>query len=889
MQRVGPVDEILRNAAADDAPEVRAAAAIAYLKYGWLEFPREIRQALRKDTCAAVRALAYLPPQLSLKPPRAADFSQGLRDANPIIRTLCLKQMVEPLRDDPKTLWASRAGREARLVHRLENDRERIRAAMKAGGVADDPWLRLAEEAFLAENTAKWYARIRHAIDHEGEKRVIPPEIAEWHAQAGNVIADLLASGKRSHVMLTCSVLRELLPTWPSGRLVGSPDFGCIAAHAESTDFLARLICTAACGTLDPAVAEPRLLKALDAGDPLERFAGLWACCTAAGRPVSPALQERLLGLLGSSRPPEADLASRAIGIAFPFDKVLAILEDWRRNGDSAAATAILQTIIPYGSLQWSSEDGKRNQVLLQQAVLAWHDADLQSRFFHTTAYRWMQEDDALFLSFIEECEPAALCTVATFNYRQTQHHTQGLKLSQAAIDAIVDRATGLVRKADGTPNLEVISALAGFAVPLRFSDPIGLNAKYYEIITPFLETCFRPGATDAEIAAGGEFVRAIVSRCWNRPPSIYASIPGVKWGELPEGVRRACARFLGYAGHPRHGKCAVEALALCYQQLGGTEAAPLEPEMVAAMEKARVAIMETGSPADQTEVLLGLAWRAGAMELRDNTLRQLQNRLIAGTVPADLREKTCQALERNTHLLTSDFVSFLFDRVAAPDEDVPLRNTMIAILRQCPDQYGRLFPIIVDLIARGESVDVRHAMETIQFNLDREPAADWADAAGALGFAVATCDSTKRCVSRAREVAMKLFVKVVGRDAAEDIESMIQDEKLAPEVRAAAATQLLAASPDTKLLPVLARNYNALPVEVRKALGKAVAGAENAEGAADFMTRFFRDEEMLGEYQMMTVLEQLKVPVTPDLRAALTALGDDPEYGELARQAIGR
>ena len=135
----------------------------------------------------------------------------------------------------------------------------------------------------------------------------------------------------------------------------------------------------------------------------------------------------------------------------------------------------------------------------------------------------------------------------------------------------------------------------------------------------------------------------------------------------------------------------------------------------------------------------------------------------------------------------------------------------------------------------------------------------------------------------------MKLFVKVGGRDAAEDIESMIQDEKLAPEVRAAVASQLIAASPATKLLPTLAKNYDALPVEVRTALGLAAADAATVEGASDLMARFFRDEEMLGEYQMMTVLEQLKVPVTPDLRAALTALGDDPEYGELARQAIGR
>jgi len=881
---LGPIDQVLRKAAGDNAPEVRAAAAFACLRYGHLKFPGEIQQILRRDGIAAVRALAYLPlREYSEQRPSVSDLSPGLRDANPIVRTVCLKRMIERLHDDPRTRWALLVGREARFIRRLDDERERLQAAMKAEGVADDPWLTLAAEAFAARNTALWYGLFR-CESQGGRIRAIPPEVEQVHEHAGAVFARLFASGKRSHMMLACGVLRELLPAWPFGTFVAEPDFDCIAKHMESPHLATRLMCTAACFTLEPAVAEPRVLKALGSDDRLERAAGLRACYAIRRRPASPAVQEKLLALAGSRRPPEAEIAASVIGLAFPTGLGLPIGQSFRTE----RLRDILRAAFPQSCTEWSGEPGKQNQALLQEAVLKSRDAAAQIDFFRSMAFYWLMQNEAMFLSFITQCEPAALCEIAMFNYRRTQSDTQGLKFTQAVIDAIVERAAGLVRKADGTPNLEVISALARFAVPLRYNDPIGLNAKYYEIVTPFLETCFRPGATDAEIAAGGDLVKAIVGRCWTRPPSIYASIPGVKWGELPEGVRRACARFLGYAGHPRHGKCAVEALALCYRQLRNTEAAPLEPEMVAAIEKARAAIADAGSHADQTHLLLALADRSRGAESGAWRIK-LQERLIAGSVPPDLRENVYRAIAETTDQVTTDFQAFLLERIADPDEDVPLRNRMLDVLQRCPDLYGRLFPIIADLAARGESFDVRHAMETIQFNLDREPAADWADAAGALGFAVATCDSTKRCVSAARKTAMGLYVKVVGRDAAEDIEAMIRDEKLLPEIRAAAASQLIAASPDTKLLPALAKNYDALPVEVRMALGLAAAEAVKAEGAADFMARFFRDDALRGEQELTAALERLKVPLTPDLRAALNTLSGDPEYNDLVWQALIR
>ena len=383
--------------------------------------------------------------------------------------------------------------------------------------------------------------------------------------------------------------------------------------------------------------------------------------------------------------------------------------------------------------------------------------------------------------------------------------------------------------------------------------------------------------------------VKAIVSRCLIRPPSNYASISGVKWGELPEGVRRACVRFLGYAGHPLHRTQAVEALALCYRQFSNTEAASLEPEMVAAMEKARTAIADAGSPAEQAQILLARAKRTGNIESSTKVARQLLEQLLAGTIPPHLREQAWEALWRNALVLTPESLNSLLDRVAAPGDDVQLRTSVVRILQQRPELYGRLFPIIADLVARGETFDVRHTMETIQSILERNPGADWADAAGALGYAVATCDLTKQCISQAREPAMRLYVSVVGRDAAEDIESMIQNAKLLPEIRAAAASQSIAASPDTKLLPALARNYDALPIEVRAALAPAVADAASVEGAPDLMARFFRDDDLLCQPPMQTALTQVKVPITPELRAALESLAGDPDCGEPAGRAIER
>ena len=584
-------------------------------------------------------------------------------------------------------------------------------------------------------------------------------------------------------------------------------------------------------------------------------------------------MQRAALALANGRRPPEAEIARNVLGIAFPTGRMQDIL--WK--------------VFPQGCLGWSKDDRERNLALIPKAVLESHDADSQIDFLRAGGAFWLKEDEALFLSFIAQCEPAALCEIAVFNHRNAQFDPGSftrLKLSHPVIDAMVDRAAKMVRKADGAPNMEVISALAKLAERLGFGDPIGLSPKYFEAVSPFLESCFRADASDGEIEVGGELVKAIVSRCWTRPSNRYASVANVRWSELPDVVRRACARFLGYANHPRHGSRVVEALAFCYRQLRTTEAAPLEPEMADAMEKARAGILDAGNPADQTQLILALSDRSRGAE-SDPWRVILQERLIAGSVPPDLHEKAYVLLQENSKLFTAAFREFLLERLTDPAGDVS--HHTLDLLTGCPDQYDRLFSIVADRIAKYESLGLHNLMTSLESGLAGTPNAPWADAAGALAFAVATSESARDCVSRAREPAMKLYVRVVGRDAAEDLEPMILDAKLMPEIRAAAASQLIAASPGTKLLPALAKDYDALPLEVRKAIGKAIVDAAAVEGAPDFIARFFRDDDLLWERDTKSAIGQVKVPLTPGLRAALEALADDPEYGEPARQTIAR
>jgi len=238
LERLGPIDELLWKAARDDAPEVRAAAAIACPRYGVVRFPSDMQQLLRKDTNAAVRVLAYLRTRFyGEHPPTAADLRPGLRDANPIVRTYCLKRIAELLFDDYAMSWASVPGREARLVRRFAKQREALRATMKAQGADADPWLNLAAEAFAAQPCG----RSRPNAAPDGQQRPIPPDAVQMQEHANAVLAGLLASGKRSHTMLACSVLRSHSRTAGAPRRPRSPGT-CSASRSQPGE------CRTSCG-----------------------------------------------------------------------------------------------------------------------------------------------------------------------------------------------------------------------------------------------------------------------------------------------------------------------------------------------------------------------------------------------------------------------------------------------------------------------------------------------------------------------------------------------------------------------------------------------------------------------------------------------------------------
>jgi len=922
----------LKRSTADRAPEVRLATALAAdFYYRRDELDPTILDTLRKDADAAVRAAAWFRPtakwdesfvQDSREPDLAAAAS-GLHDGNPVVRTFCLDHMGRLLYGASQSALRQAASNVADMAR---DDGGKLHAALTAAGVQHDPWLNVAAEAVLAGLTGMWCAAADANKSIHGSDSV-PPGLPQEQEKAYAAIARLFGSGKRSHAMLACAMLAE---EWLANGVGREPQrFPPIAAFAESPHLPTRLAAIVACGGTETEAA--RLLAALDSPDDLERLAALCGCLLGRPQAVSPELAQRLTVLMRGEPPLESSIAARALGWSLPFDDAVALLGDQcRRQPGSAAAIELLQAIINCGALYvyepptLQTELAKRlgtilgserlqkagrpeaRELTLLGVVLGSRDAELQKHLLgprRNSGHGWFSKE---FLpTYVSGSELEAFYELVRY---RTSHFVERSGMGAdtpkvAAIDATLNRLAALARGPNGRMNPEAVTALAEFSAPVT---PEQLR-KVLDAIAPLLEGSFQPGAPEDELSACGDLVRNVLRRlcCGRRPPEpglmhmgmdgmitreykvTQEEQPCLDWADVPPELRDVCRRFFAYVNHPVHGEKARAALRACCRGFAGLPPDVAGPDMLAAIDAARAAVMEKGTADEQVELLASMTWATDDATVAA-AVAELQKRTAAGMIPAEKREDAYYALARGGAFLTPEFVLDVLDRLADPKEDKGHRRSLLYELLRHPTVYEQLLPIAEKL--QNEDPAAFNApwclpplvVELRRLTKEKAPRPPWAKAAASLALKLAPHAKEQS----ACEVAVDLYAAAAGPDGVATLESLAQDATLAPYTRAAAAQDAIELNPDTMLLSTLLESYDKLPVEMREQLAGCAANSPAAPGAEAFLIRALKDPRVLARRYIVTHVE---IPLTPALRACLKELEADPVLGEPAKQAIER
>ncbi|HUU69191.1 MAG TPA: hypothetical protein VM186_06685, partial [Planctomycetota bacterium] len=700
-------EDEMRAWAADAAPEVRFAAAVCFSRQYYYRFEDAILDILRADGCAAVRAAAWpLPWRTSplqedrnpkLREERLAAFGRGLRDPNPIVRAIVVGRLVSLLQDDNDKALAI-YGRDQLAPYfdeLLKADREKLRAVLKAEAVENDPWTALAAEAFLARRAAVWHTRLMWKSHISDRAWVTPEAVDERNAAAGLIAIRLLGSGKRSHELLGCAALMEWLPVLATARPPkdSAIAFDPVAAQAESPHLLPRLVAIAACGALVPANAdaESRLLKAIGSRDRLERLAGLWGCCVMEPGGGSPALEKAIRPLLRSRDVAECTLAARAAARILPIQRAIEVLQDQcRALPESPATDAMIDWMArSRPSTVFDPGDHAQNQMMLFDAVLESKNSALQSRCLRCMEDRdSFKKNDPLILACITETEPEAF--YGCFR--------QALPPKWFAVDAFLQRIAGLVRTADGKPNIPALTALVWYTASNN-EVMAARGDRIYPMITPFLETCFRPDASKEEISTGGTMVYNLIGNVRSVPWLNRDQASG-KWSDLPPGVIAACRAYFGYANHPVYHRMVAVTLSACYERITKEPDNEIDAGLFDAMQAARAAIMQKGNAEDQVMVLNAVAACADD-SLAGPAIDELQKRFVAGTMPAQQLEHFFFSLRprilQNKKPLSAEFTQFLITQINAPREDA-YGFSLLLVIDIIASQPGTVEPLIAAL-----------------------------------------------------------------------------------------------------------------------------------------------------------------------------------------------
>jgi hypothetical protein len=788
------LEEVMESGLEDEAPEVRFTAVLGALNNRRVRarYPQYAR--LLEDPTAAVRVAARMAQMFGATrrndPASLAESLRGvISDPNPIARSFAMPFLA--------------------MFGRRDRYREELKGVVEQ---VDDPWVRL------------WADPVRAAANRD-------------FVGIFTSMGRLLRSEKPSH--RTLAALGLFLGRFVGFRAVpGDFELPAVAAYRDSKQPIVSLAAWSATSpqTTDEAVLA-EMTKILRSGPEHKRLGILAASFFPLQEEIPDGFLAALRQTMDSPVYLERYLATQAVSRGMSFDQTLVFMRDELEQGDVESARMILGGV--RSSLYRGGQDERAERVRkLTEIVLRKGDPELQAhylqRFSHLLYHHGKGEDQPFDLVF-QLAHPEALLRLFE-NGRISSHYVR------QSFPALGERVRAALDREDpraGTMMVKVVTAMfSSGRVHLR-GLPDEAEMAAHQLLTD---------AVEATLADGGEKRRAGMKLLAGLFPADRS--PTSAWHELPRPVLEAAADAVGEVKNEDEeiATAAAEILGSLYRQnthqWDRDVDAEVRTKVEDAMASARSWVEKNGTPAQRIYLLFGLARHP---EHRAPAALELQRRLVAGTVPEDLRVLALRGLGSAMTEPLPEFVDYCLHKAQDTGEDAQVRSSAVTALIRAAAHVRR------------------------DDDGGKTPA--WFERAAKVAWKMGI-DPTDQI----RHQALQLYAHVAGREeAANRLKKLVLDETADEQSRIAAARQIRQVLPKTRIYKDLLDRYEDLSKSLVYQLATLAGQSRDAEGAEEFVIKALGDGG-LEEHQRRSICYSLRLPESAKLRAALENLQKDPQ-----------
>ena len=607
----------------DPVPVVRFATVLGALDN------RRIRQKYPRYSnpadypVAAVRLVARLGQMFEAQRRRDAEaigdaIGAILQDPNPIARSFAL----------PFVAMLGRRPRHREVVGKILDD-------------VDDPWVNL------------WAEPIRAM-----EERDLLQLLTSMHK--------LLTSDKPSHRTLAATAM--FVGSFAGMRRAGGegielPDLGAFRNSEQPIVSLAAWAMSAPRTTDDNVLAQVEQI--LKSGPEHQRLGILTGCLGEAPRGLSDACRQRMNSPIYIER----YLAVQAISRGMSFDQALALMREQLRKGDMQTTRMVLNGV-RVALYRGTQEERTGRLEKLSDLIFAEGSVEIQSQFlnrFIHMFYRHGEENQRLLDMIWQKGDVRALLELVESG-RMASHYLR------KSFPSLAERVTREIEKGTERDRRAVVRLVTELFASGRMhwhalqggrKEVLGQMLTDVVTITVLQE--------DGDRSLGLTFLAGIFGT--DRSPTS-------PWEVIPPAIRESIPHVLKLVSSPDHETADKAGVLLggLYRNIErwNREAEPGEINALHnAMDEARRWVEENGTAEQQVNLLIGLTRHA---DDRHGASQELQERLVAGTVPGELRRRTLSAVAASGEVLRPAFANHCID-LFRNLEDQEIRSHAVRVL----------------------------------------------------------------------------------------------------------------------------------------------------------------------------------------------------------------
>jgi|GEM_PF-6850059 len=836
------IEQAISSAANDPSPEVRFAGLVGVIFAWGGGQPLEDIAEVRKDANAAVRWMAWV---IWMEQAGRGDLGAAMGEFLP-----ALQAEPNPIAQALGVIFACTTLLRGGTVP----------AEVPAALEPDDPWLKTVKDTYLSIFSMMHARQVQLAN---------PPDMKaeengnRQQTQLFDKLHELALSGKRSHQVLG---IIPLLRLGEAGVAEGLNDYGRIAQLADSDFLFARIAGIVACGAAPEGEGSARIAKALGSPDRIERLSALLACGGMGRRgPWPDAVKAAALKVAGSREYGQSMIAFRPLVASLPLGEAIEVVKGMiDRNPRDSGISRMIQSLVRRREFQMGDEETRRkNQFTVLDAIIESGNPHLQLEFLQAANW-WFSNSEPLTLCMIYGCDLGVL-------ERNIDPDTQSsvggsslrfaLSQKEYGARAMLDRL-GTMFDEEGGDKTRALRLMGSYLNKLPYL--ISSNQS--------IEKMVRDLATRMMAAtAGADSVKLFEARC-----SIITSLirnsqhQAVKrlLSDLESAAVSACNR----AGDAEFRPAVVSVLAALHSRGDWRE----YPDLKAAADVARNVVLDQGTQKEQVRLLSSMhdefAWNS------------LQERFLAGTIPASLRIEAMESVNRRIEPVRDDFADYLLKRIADDAENLVFRQGAARAL--CRSTRA---PALIDLLEGksrqpGDMAALGEVLSVVpsELNMLRKqekllPA--WTEKAAAIGLSI--CEN-KGAGAAARLNGLKLYAQAGGDAGLDKAYQILFDKDDNAFAKTDIASVLIDMNLPAERYKTFADNYHKLPANTRSHLWQMLF----SNPIAPIVEVYIKDRHA-GQERIHVISRIDKKIATPGIIEALKSIQDDPNIGDNARRKL--